>query len=234
MLALFPERNRMEGVERIALSFGLSIAIVPLLGLVLNYTPWGIRLVPMLCTLASFTFVMSAIGWLRMRKLPDDEKPRFELHFRKPTSSTTAWDKALSAILVVTILGAMGTTGYLIVKPKARQNFTEFYLLGQEGKLADYPKQLAVGETGRVTVGIVNHEGQVSRYWLKVSVAEEELEQVGPVLLEDSEKWEGEISFMPETTGDNQKVEFFLFKGDEIEPSLGPLRLWINIKGGVK
>jgi len=30
-----------DGIERVALSFGLSIAIVPLIGLVLNFTPWG-------------------------------------------------------------------------------------------------------------------------------------------------------------------------------------------------
>jgi len=31
----------IDGIERVALSFGLSIAIVPLIGLVLNFTPWG-------------------------------------------------------------------------------------------------------------------------------------------------------------------------------------------------
>jgi hypothetical protein len=44
----FPQAIAIEDtidiIERIALSFGLSIAIVPLLGLILNYTPFGIRL----------------------------------------------------------------------------------------------------------------------------------------------------------------------------------------------
>ncbi|MDH4300312.1 MAG: DUF1616 domain-containing protein, partial [Dehalococcoidia bacterium] len=44
MAALFPKKDRLGGVERVALSFGLSIAVVPLVGLILNYTPWGIRL----------------------------------------------------------------------------------------------------------------------------------------------------------------------------------------------
>ena len=42
--ALFPGRGRLDVAERVALSFGLSIAVVPLIGLVLNYLPWGIRL----------------------------------------------------------------------------------------------------------------------------------------------------------------------------------------------
>jgi uncharacterized membrane protein len=41
---LFPRKGDLDGVERIALSLGLSIAIVPLIGLALNYTSWGIRL----------------------------------------------------------------------------------------------------------------------------------------------------------------------------------------------
>ena len=42
---LFPGKKTEKGldvVEKIALSLGVSIAIVPLLGIVLNYTPWGI------------------------------------------------------------------------------------------------------------------------------------------------------------------------------------------------
>jgi len=39
---LFPRKDDLDAIERIALSFGLSIAIVPLLGLALNYTPFGI------------------------------------------------------------------------------------------------------------------------------------------------------------------------------------------------
>ncbi|WP_048077056.1 DUF1616 domain-containing protein, partial [Halorubrum sp. AJ67] len=37
-----PDRSGIDGIERVALSFGLSIAVVPLIGLVLNFTPWGI------------------------------------------------------------------------------------------------------------------------------------------------------------------------------------------------
>src|SRR5699024_12451412 len=33
----------IDGIERVALSFGLSIAITPLIGLLLNFTPFGIR-----------------------------------------------------------------------------------------------------------------------------------------------------------------------------------------------
>ena len=38
--ALFPKKDDLDGIERAALSFGLSIAVTPLIGLALNYTPW--------------------------------------------------------------------------------------------------------------------------------------------------------------------------------------------------
>lgn len=48
---LYPRRE-LDELERLALSIGLSLAIVPLVGLVLNYTPWGITLTPIMVTLA--------------------------------------------------------------------------------------------------------------------------------------------------------------------------------------
>ena len=52
--ALYPKNRELDFLERIALSIGLSLAIVPILGLVLNYTPWGLRLAPIAVSLAVF------------------------------------------------------------------------------------------------------------------------------------------------------------------------------------
>ena len=55
--ALFPRQGSLSGIERIALSFGLSIAVTPLIGLILNYTPWGIRIYPVLISVTVFILV---------------------------------------------------------------------------------------------------------------------------------------------------------------------------------
>lgn len=57
--ALYPQRGDLEGLERLALSIGLSLALVPLVGLGLNYTPWGIRLNPLLVSLTLLTLGLS-------------------------------------------------------------------------------------------------------------------------------------------------------------------------------
>lgn len=48
---LFPRSSEFDELERFALSVGLSLATVPLIGLMLNYTPWGINSVPIALSL---------------------------------------------------------------------------------------------------------------------------------------------------------------------------------------
>ena len=41
---------------------------------------------------------------------------------------------------------------------------------------------------------------------------------VGPKLLDNGEKWEPQVSFVPSVAGENQKIEFFVFEEGESEP----------------
>jgi hypothetical protein len=67
--ALFPKSRELDGIERVALSVGLSLALVPLVGLLLNYTPWGIRLTPILISLTILTVALCLAGLLRKFQL---------------------------------------------------------------------------------------------------------------------------------------------------------------------
>jgi hypothetical protein len=60
--ALFPKGRDLNSIERFALSIGLSLALVPLVGLLLNYTPWGIRLTPIVVSLTIFTLGVAGVG----------------------------------------------------------------------------------------------------------------------------------------------------------------------------
>ena len=63
--ALFPEGRELDGIERFALSVGLSLALVPLVGLLLNYTPWGIRLDPIVISLTILTAALALVAFSR-------------------------------------------------------------------------------------------------------------------------------------------------------------------------
>src|SRR6266705_2796807 len=60
MAALFPRAKEIDWIERVALSLGLSIAVVPLLALLLNFTPFGIRFGPVIVTTTLFTVGVGA------------------------------------------------------------------------------------------------------------------------------------------------------------------------------
>ena len=77
--ALFIRKDNLDGIERVALSFGLSIAITPLLGLALNYTPFGIRLTPILIVLTVFTIALAIGACVRRSRIR--EADRFVVDF---------------------------------------------------------------------------------------------------------------------------------------------------------
>jgi hypothetical protein len=60
--ALFPRSRQLNGVERFALSVGVSLVLVMLVGLLLNYTPWGIRLTPAVASLTICTVSLSLVA----------------------------------------------------------------------------------------------------------------------------------------------------------------------------
>lgn len=65
--ALFPKKE-IDNIERTALSIGTSIALVPIVGLLLNYTPFGIRLAPITISLSALTITLAVIAIIRERK----------------------------------------------------------------------------------------------------------------------------------------------------------------------
>lgn len=52
---LYPQPKELSPLERLALSIGLSLALIPLIGLLLNYSPWGIRLEPILASTSLYS-----------------------------------------------------------------------------------------------------------------------------------------------------------------------------------
>jgi len=80
--ALFPTKvpistpsKELDNIERIALSIGISLALVPIIGLLLNYTPWGIRLTPITISLLALTLTLSTAAIIREHQTKTQENP---------------------------------------------------------------------------------------------------------------------------------------------------------------
>lgn len=170
VFALFPGKKTNQGIdviERIALSLGLSLAVVPLIGLGLNYTIWGIRLTPIILSLELFIFGIGCIAIYRWYQLPSDERFTISIDISFPKHESTL-DKTLTIILAASIIIAASLLIYVIVTPKTGEKFTEFYLLGPNGIADDYPRNLTTNQTGSVIIGVVNHEYRTINYTVEV------------------------------------------------------------------
>lgn len=226
--ALFPRRDDLANIERVAFSFGLSIAIVPLLGLALNYTTFGIRLIPVVIFLSIFTISLSIVAYVRRLRLSAEK--RFRVPFEsllKINLGQSVLDKSLSIVLIASIIGSSSILIYVIVTPKTGERFTEFYILGPNGTASDYPTDLKIGEEGIVIIGIFNHEYEKVNYSLEVNF-NGSLIHKETVFLIENEKWESPFTFKATKKGENQKLEFLIYKDQQIE-AYRILHLWIRV-----
>jgi hypothetical protein len=78
--ALFPAQvpiktstENLDTIERVALSLGMSIALVPIVGLILNYTPWGIRLTPITLSLLALSLIFATAAITRENQAKTSE-----------------------------------------------------------------------------------------------------------------------------------------------------------------
>jgi len=233
---LFPRKDDLDAIERIALSFGLSIAITPLLGLALNYTPFGIRLAPILIVLSVFTISLAIGAYVRRSMILEED--RFIVEFGTAfksikesfKTSNTKIDRILSVILIISIILAISMTVYVIVTPKEGEKFTEFYVLDPGGKAEDYPTILKVGEEEEVIIGVVNHEYANVTYQLEVKLNGEVISEKSIELMHN-ETWESPFVFQSVEAGEDQKLEFLLYKDEVMKEVYRSLYLWVDIKG---
>lgn len=232
---LFPRKGDLDGIERIALSFGLSIAVVPLMGLGLNYTSWGIRLVPVVISLCLFTVLMAIAAHIRRSALGQED--RFSVEFGQVfrairgelvNDRASRIDKALTVFLVLTIIMSVSALVYVVVTPKHGEKFTEFYILGPKGKAYDYPTSVVTGQNSTVIVGIVNHEYVTVNYTMRMAIQNSTLSS-RDVQLDNNQTWKSPVIYALQRVGNNQKLEFLLYKENNFTAPYRDLHLWVNV-----
>jgi uncharacterized membrane protein len=166
--ALFPENEQIDGIERVALSFGLSIAIVPLIGLALNFTPYGIRLDPILASVSAFIIIAAVVGWYRRMRLPEDERFAIVVDFELDWKGMPLIDKLLTIGIVVMLVASVVVLAWAVTTPREGESFTQLAILGPGGMAADYPDNLTVGEDARVLLSVRSFEHDPMNYTIVI------------------------------------------------------------------
>ena len=227
--ALYPRKDDLDLVERLALSLGLSIAVVPLIGLGLNYSPWGIRLDPILAFLTLFIVLAASVAISRRLMLPPGEAMVIPVNVLIPKLLRLRLaDRLLGLVVVLALAGLGGGAYFLATSSAGSEEFTEFYVLGPGGKAEGYPRAVDVGQEFTLMLGIVNHEGAEVNYRVQATIAGRPAASLDSLQLANKEKWEGPLTLTATQPGSNQKVEFVLYKGDNDVP-YRTLHLWLDV-----
>ena len=165
--------------ERLGLSFGLSIAVVPLLALILDALPvdgFSGVIVP---TLVGGMLIGTGLGTVRRLQTPPDDR------FRVPTTAITTAvlapmsgsmpraERVVTLGLAVTILLAVVSVGYVFAVPQHGEQYTDLRVLTEspDGDLtfSNYPDEVGAGEETELVVGIDNREQATRTYTVVVT-----------------------------------------------------------------
>jgi uncharacterized membrane protein len=237
--ALFPGRKDLAGIERAALSFGLSIAVTPLIGLALNFTPFGIRLDPIVVCLSAFTLLCVVAARYRRSELKPEE--RFAVDFHRAhrdardelfPAGEVRFDRALTVILLLAILSSVAVLAYTIAVPMQGEKFTEFYVLGPDGKAENYPLSFTLNESRTVIVGVVNHEYRDVTYDLIIAQNDSNgATQLfsDRLMLADNATWQRPIDLRPDHAGTNVEIQLLLYADGNMTAPYRDLHLWASV-----
>ncbi|WP_424355961.1 DUF1616 domain-containing protein [Methanobacterium sp. MBAC-LM] len=135
-------------------------------------------------------------------------------------------DKPLSIILIIALIIAVVATIYIVVFPQPGEKFTEFYILGPNGKAGDYPTNLTASKSGNMIIGIVNHEYANTTYQLVVKNNRTILKNESITLTNSEQK---EIPFKFNLPAGNQNVKFLLYKLPDTQNVYRSLNLNVSV-----
>lgn len=238
--------------ERLALSIGMSVALLPLVGLVLATTPWGFSVVAVLVSLGVFVVIVMLGAVVRRVQLPVDER------FQYPGASMetdlfpddSPVDGVLNVVLVVAVVLAMGTLLYGLAAPQPEADSTEVQLLTEtdEGELVagEYPEAIPPGESAEMIVGVTNDRAESATYTVVIEAQHVEADgddltvldeaELGRLQLttEPGERATQETTISPPMAGENIRLNYYLYEDgapDDAGPETADDHLWITVDG---
>ncbi len=223
--------RQITGIERLALSFILSITVVAIAGVILmrgllEFTPTGVGIEVMMITL-----VVSVLAYYARTRVPGPSQLDYSITFGDGKGKWSPAEKVIAVVIVagIVVAGIAVVTG--IEGINKREPYTEFYITGPGGDIALLPSTLNVTENGIIMINIVNHEGSAMNYNLTLGLTNDSSFD-GLVPLD----WDSETSLSPESghyalvsLQDGGKAELtFTFSVD----SPGRFRLYLHLDHG--
>ncbi|WP_267195354.1 DUF1616 domain-containing protein [Halegenticoccus tardaugens] len=245
LTVLFPRRSAREQVaasggrnvrgitlgERFALSFGVSLLLVPVLLLALG-TAGAITLQTTLSVVGGFIFAAAVLGAIRRFRLPDAERFRLPVGawagaVRRRADRTDGRETLLALILLVGVIAAASSFAYALAVPPQGAEHTEFSLLTESdsGDLVagGYPSNVGSGESVPLVASIENNGADATQYTIVIQLQEvnsdgnveqrTELDRFSQRVAA-GETAEIRHAVVPTMTGNNLRLQYLLYEGN--------------------
>ena len=227
--ALFPLQSHLARLDRFAISIGLCIALMPILGLVLDGPLGGIFVWQSIIFLSSVTALFSFVAVYRRSASKETSPTAFE----EPSAWSPWWKNTgrgnrLIFVMFVAVVCLAAVVAVLnFSTPKSDQFFTELSITGPGGVAADYPQNVRVDQPFPLSIGVTNHEGHDFTYSIQAQMAGRTLASTAPFTLADGQSIALNVELSAATPGDQQLLEILLLSDKQIYRRL---YLWINVK----
>jgi uncharacterized membrane protein len=178
-LATARDLSRVTLTERAALSFGLSVALVPFFGFLLELLPIEAFDGATFPTLVVFVLVGALVASVRRLRTPRNE--RFSLPLKSAIGTVSSpfagpmprAERIATIALAASVLLAIVSVGYVFAVPQQGEQFTDFRVMTEspdgELTLGNYPDEITVDNGTELVVGITNQEGQRQAYTVVVT-----------------------------------------------------------------
>lgn len=208
-------------LERLVLSVGLSLAIVPLVSISLSLLSFTIDIYSVLLSLGFVIIASTVVAMLRTYNSPPPE--RFTLSPGRILDRQALTPNKVNVLFVVALLLAGAGLTAAIVGSDAGDTYTELALQTQDddGELIPdaYPDSLSVGESEQLHVEIENNEHRSVGYTLVVLLEDIESDEVVDrteldrmnVELNHAERTELEHELEPNRAGQSLRVSYLLY-----------------------
>jgi uncharacterized membrane protein len=135
-------------------------------------------------------------------------------------------DEVKAVVLTILLASAIIAVYPIVEERRIVEPFSELGILGSNGKLGDYPHQVAVGQSFNLFLYVGNHEGRCEYYRIveKLGDQSSNVSDVSPLDAPVKASWETilpresnstiPISFSVDSAGLNRRLVFELWKYD--------------------
>ena len=180
-------------MEKIAFSFGFSLGMTSLGGLILNYIPWGIQSVSWVVLLGGISLIASVIAIARMQisKGVDLSVVQVRLRLRE----------IILMVLAAGILGGVYLFARTGAEHRALPPTTRVWILWADDSQS------------KVLLGVQNQERVPMQYRLQLSTLQGQIQEWDPITLEAGATWEVQYE-TPPNVAESDMIKATLYRLD--------------------